>query len=87
MSHTTVQGVLAAGNNVVNWYSFTGVAGATVFFDHDDANGGTLRDSTLALFRSSGELIGYADDTPFDAGSSIGVNAFLGAITLTTSDT
>ncbi len=87
VSHTTVQGVLAAGSNVVNWYSFTGVAGATVFFDHDDANGGTLRDSTLALFRSDGEMIAVVDDTATDAGSSTGLNAFLGAFTLTASDT
>ena len=87
VSHTTVQGVLAAGSNVVDWYSFTGVAGATVFFDHDDANGGTLRDSTLALFRSNGEMIAVVDDTSTDAGSSTGLNAFLGAFTLTASDT
>ena len=87
VSHTTVQGVLAAGSNVVNWYSFTGVAGATVFFDHDDRNGGTLVDSTLALFRSSGELIAFVDDTSADAGSSVNTNAFLGSFTLTASDT
>ena len=84
VSHTTVQGVLAAGS--VNWYSFTGVAGATVFFDHDDI-GGTLSDSTLALFRSSGELIAFVDDTSADAGSSVNTNAFLGSFTLTASDT
>ena len=90
VSHTTVQGVLATGSNVVDWYSFTGVAGATVFFDHDNAGGGTLRDSTLSLFRSNGELIGVVDDTDFtnlDPGSSTGLNAFLGSITLDASDT
>ena len=91
VAHTTVTGVLGAGSFDVNWYSFTGLAGATVFFDHDDANGGTLVDSTLALFRSSGELIAVGDDSfPTDAGSSTasqGVNAFLGAYTLTANDT
>ncbi len=83
VAHTTVTGTLDAGN--VNWYSFAGKAGATVYADHD---GGSLQDSWLHLFRSSGELIARADDSFVpDPGSSSGLNAFLGAFALTADDT
>ena len=88
VAHTTVTGNLGGGSFDVNWYSFTGVAGATVYFDHDDINGGTLVDSILALFRSSGELVAFVDDSfPEDPGSTTGLNAFLGAYTLDASGT
>lgn len=84
-AHATVQGTIVNGS--IGWYSFTGRAGATVFFDHDDNNVGGLLDSTLSLFRSNGELIAVVDDTNSDAGSSSGLNAFLGRYTLDADDT
>lgn len=93
LAHATVRGSLGSADGIA-WFSFTGRAGGTLYIDHDGAvNGDTLVDSMLWLFRSSGELVGYGDDSAMDAGSQgtgangISSNAFLKGLTLDAHDT
>lgn len=93
VAHATVRGSLGSADDIA-WFSFTGRAGGTLYIDHDGAvNNDTLVDSMLWLFRSSGELVGYGDDSAMDAGSQgtgangISSNAFLKGLTLNASDT
>lgn len=81
--HTTVQGVLTSLSQV-DWYSFTGSAGATFYADHDGggAAGTTaLTDSELWLFSSSGDLLAFGDDTGYSLGPDPGSAANIGTIT------
>lgn len=87
VAHTTVHGTVSTASPV-NWYSFTGRAGATVYLDVDQAN--SAFDAVLALFRSSGELIAYSDDStsfPADPGSIGTLDSFIGSLLLTADDT
>lgn len=81
--HVSVSGTNDATDDI-DWYSFSGIAGATVFFDIDfgwDELTFTV-DTTLHLFDGAGTLIAYNDDTDLDPGSSSGLDAFLGEVVL-----
>jgi pre-peptidase len=73
----------------VDWYSFTGFAGASVFFDIDCGAGcGDSVDTTLALFDGAGTLIAFGDDSyPLDPGTSDERDSFVGVYGLPTSGT
>ena len=88
---TTVPHASVCSNNDANtdvdWYSFTGFAGATVFLDVDCGLGATCDassfDSTLSLFDSNGTLIAFGDDSiPADPGSAEDLESFVGALIL-----
>lgn len=73
----------------VDWYSFTGVAGATVFMDIDCGGGcGVSVDTTLSLFDGTGTVIARGDDSsPPDPGSLNDTDSFVGAFILPGSGT
>jgi hypothetical protein len=69
----------------VDWYSFTGFAGASIYADIDDDP--YTVDTVLSLFDSSGTLLAYDDDSwPLDPGSARTLDSFLGVFDLTEND-
>ncbi len=90
---TTVAHASVSSNNDattdVDWYSFTGVAGATVFLDVDCGGscGLTSFDATLSLFDPNATLIAWGDDSAEDPGTSSDLDSFVGAIILPSTGT
>jgi hypothetical protein len=76
----------------VDWYSFTGVAGAVVYLDIDCAYGFICGvpnfDPTLALFDGTGTLLAWGDNSdPEDLGTYYTLDSFIGAFTLPSTGT
>jgi hypothetical protein len=72
----------------VDWYSFTGVAGATIFLDLDcGSTCGVSFDPTLALFDGTGTLVAYSDDNDLDVGTLNTQDPFVGVFILPSSGT
>jgi len=73
-------------NNDVDWFSFTGAAGQSAFFDVD--NDPYTVDTILSLFDAAGTLLAFHDDSfPEDPGTEFGFDAFLGTYLLPTDGT
>jgi MYXO-CTERM domain-containing protein len=73
----------------VDWYSFTGVEGASVFLDIDCGAGcGDSVDTTVALFDGAGTLLAFGDDSsPLDPGTADDRDSFVGVYGLPGSGT
>jgi hypothetical protein len=87
--HASVSGANDATDDV-DWYSFTGTAGAMVYLDIDCGyDCGVSVDTTLSLFDAGGTLVAYNDDhgVPPDPGSTHQFDSFIGTYTLLSSGT
>jgi hypothetical protein len=69
------------GENDVDFYSFTAVAGGSLLLDIDDDP--FTFDTMLSLFSSVGTIIAFSDDSfPEDPGTADGLDSFIGTFTL-----
>lgn len=72
----------------VDWYSFSGWAGAALNVDVDTAGlGSPVNDSLIAIFRADGTLLAYNDDSYLEAGSTSTLDSFIGTLFLPASET
>lgn len=79
-STATIQGFM--GGNDVDFYSFDNTfAGSLLYLDVD--NNPATFDSFIAVFDSTGTLLGWGDDTnPIDPGSASSIDALMGPLLL-----
>ena len=88
IAHVTISAFHDAQNDL-DWFSFTGQAGASIMLDIDTDGYGGGFDATMHLFDANGTLIAYNDDAGYDPGSTTDglyyYNAFIGSYTLTSS--
>jgi hypothetical protein len=87
VAHASVSSTNGAADDV-DWYAFTGVAGASIFLDIDCGSAcGVSVDATLALFDDTGTVLAFGDDSDLDPGTANIQDAFVGTFVLPASGT